>query len=237
MANSIQTPTPAAIDAEVARLKPRYEAFMQAQGEPVDEAQLRDWARENLIEQAILKAEAKAAGKDVDALLKSIAEAQPKVTIDEARAEFKAHPERYVAPERVHARHLVIHRGTMDPAEAVRTLLNLRTQIQSGTCTWDEAVARHSACPHNADLGFFPRGVMEQAFEDAAFAAEEDSITDVVETPLGWHLIHVVAHLPEEPMLFEEAREPLLASLQEARTRTAIETFLDERRAALKLTP
>lgn len=223
-------PTPEAIEAEVARLQPRYEAFMQAQGETPDPAQLREWAAENLREQIILEQEAKAAGKTVDELMKAVAAEAPEVTVEEARAEFRAHPERFVAPERVHAQHIVLHREDHTAAEALPELLNLRAKILSGELSWEDAVAGHSACAGNSDLGFFPRGAMVEPFEEAAFAAEEGSVTDVVETPFGWHLIRVLSHLPEEPMLFEEAKEGLMASLREAREREALERFVDARK-------
>ena len=225
-------PTPEAVAAEADRLRPRYEAFMRANGEEPDPAQLRDWAAENLREQIILETDAKAAGKTVDALMKDIVAAVPPPTVEEARAVFKAHPERFVAPERVHARHIVIHREEVqNAAEAVTALLNLRSQILSGKTPWEEAAAAHSSCPGHDDLGFFPRGAMVQEFEDAAFAAEEGSVTDVVETPFGWHLIQVLAHLPEEPMLFEEAKDSLLASLREERERAALEDYVDSRKS------
>ena len=92
-------------------------------------------------------------------------------------------------------------------------------------------MAAVSACPNNSDLGFFQRGMMFEAFEEAAFAAAEDTITDVVETPMGWHLIHVMAHAPEEQALFDEVRENLMADLQTERDREAIERYVDERKA------
>lgn len=223
-------PTEQAIEAEVARLKPRYEAFMQANGEVPDDAQLREWATENLREQIILEHEAKAAGKTVDELMKSVAATAPEVTVEEARAYFKAHPDAFVAPERVRARHIVLHRQDHAPAEAMTTLLNLRAKLLAKEITWAEAAAQVSGCAQD-DLGTFPRGAMVEPFEQAAFAAEEESITDVVETPFGWHLIYVIAHLPEEPMLFEEVKERLMASMRETREREALERFVDERKA------
>ena len=110
-------------------------------------------------------------------------------------------------------------------------LLNLRSTLLAGAITWDEAVASTSSCPNNSDLGFFQRGMMFESFEAAAFAAGEDAITDVVETPMGWHLIHVIAHAPEEQALFDEVREQLMADLQTERDREAIERYVDERKA------
>ena len=228
---SYPAPKPAAIDAEVARLKPRYEAFMQANGETPSDEQLRAWATENLQEQIILETDAAERKMSVEALLKAIAAEAPRVTVAEARQVYKANPDRFILPERVRARHIVIHREQRSASEAVATLLNLRSKLLAGAITWDEAVASTSSCPNNSDLGFFQRGMMFESFEAAAFAAEEDAITDVVETPMGWHLIHVMAHAPEEQALFDEVREQLMADLQTERDREAIERYVDERKA------
>ena len=45
------------IDAEVEALRPHYEQYVQGQGEP---GQLEQWARENLIERAIVRQAARA---------------------------------------------------------------------------------------------------------------------------------------------------------------------------------
>jgi hypothetical protein len=43
--------------------------------------------------------------------------------------------------------------------------------------------------PRGGDLGAFPRGPMHPAFESAAFDLEVDEVSDVVETPFGFHVI------------------------------------------------
>ena len=44
--------------------------------------------------------------------------------------------------------------------------------------------------PRGGDLGEFPQGVMHPAFDEAVFACEVGKITDVVETPFGYHVIY-----------------------------------------------
>ncbi len=223
-------PVAAAIEAEVQRLLPRYEAFMKAQDKTPDKEELRAWAIENLREQIILEEEAKAAGKSLDAFMKSIVEAVPAPTVEEARAYYKAHPERFVAPERVHARHIVIHRTEATAAEATTRLLNVRELLKLQSLAWADAVKQFSSCPNGDDLGVFPRGAMVPTFEEAAFQLEEGAISDVVETEFGWHLIKCEAHLPEEQLLFDEVKQDLLAFMQTERERTALEAFVDARK-------
>ncbi len=43
--------------------------------------------------------------------------------------------------------------------------------------------------PRGGDLGTFPRGRMVPAFDNAVFAMQPGGISDVVETPFGFHVI------------------------------------------------
>lgn len=43
--------------------------------------------------------------------------------------------------------------------------------------------------PAGGDLGTFPRGRMHPAFEQAAFALGVDEVSEVVQTPFGFHVI------------------------------------------------
>ena len=80
--------------------------------------------------------------------------------------------------------------------EAKAAMERLRVKLVDGEVAFDEAARILSECPSGAEggaLGEFPRGVMVDSFEKAAFALEVGELSDVVETPFGFHLIQRTA--------------------------------------------
>ena len=62
------------------------------------------------------------------------------------------------------------------------------------------------------DLGFFGRGKMVPAFEEAAFAlTEPGQLSDLVETQFGYHIIRLEARRDAGRRSFDEVRDELVA--------------------------
>jgi NIMA-interacting peptidyl-prolyl cis-trans isomerase 1 len=104
-------------------------------------------------------------------------------------------------PDEVHVRHLLVkHRDSKNPREGVsRTreeacerALALRDKVLAGA-DFDALVAEASdeagAASRSGDLGSVRRADVVPAFADAAFSLELMQMSDVVETPSGFHLV------------------------------------------------
>lgn len=104
----------------------------------------------------------------------------------------------YREPE-VRASHILIaYQGaerstaTRTQEEALELIEAVKDSVWSGELAFDEAARRYSDCPsgqEGGDLGPFSRHIMTPAFEDAAFGIGVNDISDVTETPFGYHLI------------------------------------------------
>ncbi|OJX81317.1 MAG: parvulin peptidyl-prolyl isomerase [Magnetospirillum sp. 64-120] len=85
--------------------------------------------------------------------------------------------------------------ATRSKAEAQALIKDIKEQINKGA-NFAKMAIEYSDCPsgrEGGDLGEFGRGQMVGEFESAAFALDLDQISDVVETPFGYHLIQRTA--------------------------------------------
>lgn len=130
----------------------------------------------------------------------------------------------------VRARH-VLFRLPPNATDAQRdSVIELARQVREQAVNGSDfaALAReYSEDPGSAaqggDLGFFGRGQMVGPFEDAAFALEPGQISELIETPYGFHIIKLEERqLPD----FESNRDAFRAQLVEDRRAEAEELYV-----------
>jgi peptidyl-prolyl cis-trans isomerase C len=129
----------------------------------------------------------------------------------------------------VRVSHIVIRwSATASAAEregVKKKLAELRLDIATGRITFAEAAAKYSQCPsapRGGDLGFIARKWMvDEPLAKAAFTLDVGTLSDVVTTEMGCHLIQVTEKRPGEPSNFadprvqEEVRECLLEEMRQ----------------------
>jgi len=67
-------------------------------------------------------------------------------------------------------------------------------------------------------LGYFSRGQMVPAFENAAFELDKGDVSDPVQSRFGWHLIKVEDKRQKPTPKFEEVKEQIMNSLVHQKT-------------------
>ncbi len=124
----------------------------------------------------------------------------------------------------IRARHILLRIAPDAPPEQRESLLaearDLRARAVAGA-NFAKLAEEKSQDPGSAkqggDLGFFRRGQMVGPFDEAAFALGIGEISEVVETPFGYHIIKL-----------EERRGPTLAEIKD--------TFREQARANKMMT-
>ena len=80
-------------------------------------------------------------------------------------------------------------------SEALEQITQLRKELENGA-DFAELAQRLSDCPScddGGDLGFFQRGDMVPEFDKVAFDLSPGTVSNVVETAFGFHLIQRTA--------------------------------------------
>ncbi|MEJ2327849.1 MAG: peptidylprolyl isomerase [Chromatiaceae bacterium] len=137
---------------------------------------------------------------------------------DDLRQLYESEIDRFTQPERRNVRHILI---TVDPnadaakAEAAKArIIAIRKRIESGA-DFAEVAKEVSEDPGSAaqggDLGFIEKGLMDPAFDQAAFALKQGQLSEPVRTRFGYHLIEVTKIDPVKVKPFAEVKDQLLA--------------------------
>jgi len=104
----------------------------------------------------------------------------------------------------VRAKHILIQFNPRDPADrasALELVTELRQRIRDGerfSALAREFSADAFSSARGGDLGYQPKGAFEDAFEEYAWTAPLNTISEIVTTAHGFHLVVVVnRHLSE----------------------------------------
>ena len=136
----------------------------------------------------------------------------------ELRDAYEARRHEFDRPEEVRARHILVRKATEgeERDDPVEVLTKARERYEAGE-TFADLATELSDDPgskaNGGDLGFFPRGRMVAAFEEAAFSLEPGTLSEIVESSFGHHLILVEEKRAAELVPFEEAREQIARDL------------------------
>ncbi len=147
--------------------------------------------------------------------------ARVRVTEPEAEAYYKANRKLYTAERRVRAAQIVVR--DRDKAEA------LLKRLKAGE-EFDKVAREASIAPEAArggDLGFFERGVMPEAIDRLVFSLAVGKLSDVVQTPYGFHIFKVLDREAGGGGTFAEAKERAIADLRRLKEAEAYERWLE----------
>jgi foldase protein PrsA len=147
-------------------------------------------------------------------LLEGIAARDVTVEEEELRAYYDENKDQYTEPEQVKARHILV-----EDEETAKSILK---QLQTGE-DFVEIAKEKSTDPGSkdkgGDLGFFERGMMDPAFEEAAFSLGIGETSPPVKSMFGYHIIRVEDKKFERLLSFEEVRDDLVKQVTKRKSK------------------
>jgi len=207
-----------------------------------------DFANEDAFQQALA-----AQGMTLDQLKKQThlglqvskvvdAEITSKIAVPDADVErfYKENTARFKQGERVHASHILIGLPKGADAAQKRQAQAKAEQVLKQVKGGDFAkLAREhsqdSSGANGGDLGFFPQGQMEPAFEKAAFALKPGDTSGVVETPFGFHIIKVHERRPAGTAPLAEVGAQIKAFLADEQRQQKMTAFVHQAKARMRI--
>lgn len=218
------------VDEQVANLKQRFgdEARYKQMLEKWEftEAQFRDNLRSEMM---------------VRKFLDQQIGAKANISDQDAKAYYDAHPDVFKTPEQVRASHILVkvepNAGEEDKAKAKAKMTAVQERIKKGE-DFATVAKEVSDCPSKekgGDLNFFSKGMMVAPFEDAAFGLAPGSVSDIVETQFGYHLIKMTEKKPEGTRTFDEVKAPVQQHLKQQRSTELRNKYMEELRSKAKI--
>jgi peptidyl-prolyl cis-trans isomerase C len=154
---------------------------------------------------------------------------------------YNDNKDKFVAPENVHVRHILVAfaEGDDDKVKAEKKIKieNLRKQVTDGA-DFAEVARKSSDCPskdNGGDLGLIKKGQTVKPFEDAAFSQEIKVIGPIVATEYGYHIIQVLEHNQPKTVALEEAKDRIAPYLEQQKQSAAFDALLNKLRDNAKI--
>jgi peptidyl-prolyl cis-trans isomerase C len=171
-------------------------------------------------------------------------EVNSKVSVEdpEVKGFYDQNVERFKQGDSVHAAHILIgvpqgataEQKTEAKTKAAAVLKTIKAGGDFATLARANSQDPGSA-PNGGDLGFFPKGQMTPAFEEAAFRLKPGTVSPLVETPFGFHIIKVIERRPPRTAPFEEVSGQIKDFLTQGQREQKLEQFVEQVKAKGKI--
>jgi peptidyl-prolyl cis-trans isomerase C len=155
---------------------------------------------------------------------------------------YKQNPDKFKQGERVRASHILIRTPENADAktkdEARAKAADVLKQVKGGK-DFGELAKHYSQDPQSAanagDLGYFMQGQMVPPFEQAAFSMKPGDVSEIVETPFGFHIIKVADKQAARTVPLDEVKPQIEQFLQNQQRQQKTDAFVSALKAKGKV--
>ncbi len=134
---------------------------------------------------------------------------------------YKSHKNEFSHGDEVHARQILVE----DPKLAADLYKRALAGENFAALAQEFSVAPEGK--RGGDLGWFARGIMPKAFDEACFPLPADKISPIVKTEYGYHIFKVIEHREAKSAKLDEVKDKIIARLQQERSEDAFGKWYD----------
>jgi len=138
------------------------------------------------------------------------------VSESEAKAFYDKNAEKFMEPESMHARHILVA-NEKDAQDIIATLKPLKGEaLKAKFIELAKEKSTGPSAPNGGDLGTFTKGQMVPEFSKAVWALEDGQITTTpVKTQFGYHVIYLETKTEAKPASYEKVKNNIITSLKQ----------------------
>jgi peptidyl-prolyl cis-trans isomerase C len=169
----------------------------------------------------------------VEAILEKVATRAAKVSDIDVELYYHYHPDQFRRPETRRAHHILvtINEELPDNTRSVAhaRIESIAARLARDPRRFEEQAMKHSECPtalRGGLLGELPQGQLYPQLDAALYAMREGEISDILESPMGLHLLRCDAITPAAVLTLKEARGPIRTHLEQRRKRVCQQAWV-----------
>ena len=159
---------------------------------------------------------------------------------DVLRAYYNQNIDDYKVQNRVHAEHILfktVGKTDAEVAEIKQKAEGVLNQAKKGV-NFEDLAKKNSeddaSKAKGGDLGWIVEGQTVPEFQEAAFSLPKGSISNLVKTEYGFHIIKVLDHETSHTKSFEEVRDEIFPTVLDAKVSTQANDVSNQMAAAVR---
>jgi nitrogen fixation protein NifM len=162
----------------------------------------------------------------VEAILEKVGTRAAQVSDIDVELYYQYHPDQFRRQETRRSRHILVTIND-DLPDNTRPVAQSRIETIAARLArepkrFEEQAMKHSECPtalQGGLLGEVPRGQLYPELDAALFLMQEGEISEILESPMGLHLLRCETVTPAAVLTLKEARGPIRSLLEQRRKR------------------
>ncbi|MBW8458734.1 MAG: nitrogen fixation protein NifM [Thiobacillus sp.] len=171
----------------------------------------------------------------VEAILEKVGTRAARVSDIDVELYYQYHPDQFHRPEIRRARHILVTINDELPdntrAAAQARIEAIAARLAREPQRFEEQAMKHSECPtalQGGLLGEVPIGQLYPELDAALFRMQEGEASEILESPMGLHLLRCEAITQAAVLPLKDARGPIRTLLEQRRKRVCQQAWVNQ---------